>query len=138
MRRTHGSSSSHSNGLNLTCWGRQQNKRLAGNPIFRRDTARTLRLAISVFTAVTLSQVQRLTPEPAQGGTRSKALPESLGRRHRGRSVVPSAEQVRWVGGEAFQNSALDKDDAVPMGEQSMRGSCDGLGGVYEVTTAAP
>jgi hypothetical protein len=34
--------------------------------------------------------------------------------------------------------SAPDKDDAVPMGEQSMCRSCDGLGGVYEVTTDAP
>jgi hypothetical protein len=42
------------------------------------------------------------------------------------------------LGAELFKFRPLDKDDAVPMGEQSMRGSCDGLGGVYEVTTDAP
>jgi hypothetical protein len=39
--------------------------------------------------------------------------------------------------GRSLSKFGPSKDDAVPMGEQSMRGSCDGLGGVYEVTTDA-
>jgi hypothetical protein len=42
------------------------------------------------------------------------------------------------LGAKPFKIRPLDKDDAVPMGEQSMCRSCGGLGGVYEVTTAAP
>ena len=42
------------------------------------------------------------------------------------------------LGAKPFKIRPLDKDDAVPMGEQSMCRSCGGLGGVYEVTTDAP
>ena len=41
-------------------------------------------------------------------------------------------------GAKPFKIRPLDKDDAAPMGEQSMCRSCGGLGGVYEVTTDLP
>jgi hypothetical protein len=103
-------------------------------PSIKDDAVPTVRKADAREIARAAQSVQRTTAdEPDQTGC------------HAGPTIHfdrPRAWAERRAGamgwGRSLSKFGPSKDDAVPMGEQSMCRSCGGLGGVYEVTTDAP